>query len=205
MEKKVYSLPSLPYAYNALAPQISEEQLKIHHTKHHQAYVDNVNNINKKFDDATKSGADIDLKALLKELAFNLGGHALHSYFWEDMAPSGKGGGKPGGKLADQINEDFGSLDRFKKLFSQTATSVEGSGWASLIYDGELDRLMLQQIEKHNVNYAPDFTAVMVLDVWEHAYYIDYKNLRAKFVEVFWNVVNWDGIGKWFEEIKSWY
>lgn len=99
MEKKFYSLPSLPYAYNALAPHISEEQLKIHHTKHHQAYVDNVNNINKKFDDATKSGTDIDIKALLKELAFNLGGHALHSYFWDDMAPSGKGGDKPGESL----------------------------------------------------------------------------------------------------------
>jgi Fe-Mn family superoxide dismutase len=205
LERNIYTLPTLAYPYNALAPHISEEQLKVHHTKHHQAYVDNVNNINKKFDEATKSGADIDIKALTKELSFNLGGHSLHLYFWEDMAPPGKGGDKPGGKLADQINKDFGSLDRFKKLFSQTAISVEGSGWASVIYDGELDRLMLQQIEKHNVNYAPDFTIVMVLDVWEHAYYIDYKNLRAKFVEAFWNVVNWDGIGKWFEEIKGWY
>ena len=205
MERKAYTLPALAYPYSALTPHISEEQLKIHHTKHHQAYVDNVNNINKKFDDATKSGADVEIKALLKELAFNLGGHSLHSYFWEDMAPQSKGGDKPGGKLADQINRDFGSLDRFKKLFSQTATSVEGSGCASLIYCGELDRLMLQQIEKHNVNYAPDFTVVMVLDVWEHAYYLDYKNLRAKFVEAFWNVVNWDGIGKWFEEIKGRY
>jgi len=204
LEKKFYSLPSLPYAYNALAPHISEEQLKIHHSKHHQAYVDNTNAILKKMDAAAQDGTDLDMKALSKELSFNLGGHTLHSYFWENMAPPGKGGDRPGGALADAITKDFGSLERFKKVFSQTATSVEGSGWAALTYCGETDRLMLIQIEKHNVNVFPDFPILMVLDVWEHAYYIDYKNIRAKFVEAFWNVVNWDGIGRWFDEMLGW-
>ena len=200
METEFYELPKLRYAYGDLAPHISEEQLRLHHSKHHQTYVDNANNLLKKWDAAKKEGTDIDLKAWTKEFAFNVGGHGLHSYFWENMAPAGKGGDKPGGALADAIVKDFGSLDRFKKMFSQTATSTEGSGWAALTYDMHTKRLMLMQIEKHNINAFPDFPILMVLDVWEHAYYLDYKNLRAKFVEAFWNIVNWDGVSKGFEK-----
>jgi len=106
--------------------------------------------------------------------------------------------------LADAIAKDFGSFERFKKLFTQAAVSVEGSGWAALTFCGETGRLIIMQLEKHNVNAFPDYPILMDLDVWEHAYYLDYKNARAKFVEAFWSVVNWDGIGRWFSEVKKW-
>lgn len=194
MEMGFYELPALKYQYNALAPHISEDQLRVHHTKHHQAYVDNANNALKKWDATRKEGTDLDLKAFLKDYSFNLSGHILHTAFWENMAPPGKGGDKPGGVLADALVKDFGSLERFKKMFSQAATSVEGSGWAALTLCKRTGRLELLQIEKHHVNLVPGTPILMVLDVWEHAYYIDYKNLRAKFVEAFWNVVNWEAV-----------
>jgi len=193
---KLFSLPPLPYDYKALAPYISEEQLKIHHDKHHQAYVNGANGIFEKLDKARKEATDIDMKSTLKELSFHIGGHVLHSTFWENMAPAGKGGGKPGGAIADEIQKEFGSFERFKKEFSQAATSVEGSGWAALAIHQCVDKPLIMQIEKHNVNFYPSFQILMVLDVWEHAYYLDYKNDRAKFVENFWNVVNWDFANK---------
>ncbi len=193
---KLFSLPKLPYDYNALAPHISEEQLKIHHDKHHQAYVNGGNAIFEKLEKARKENMDIDMKATLKELSFHIGGHILHSIFWENMAPAGKGGGKPGGAIADEIDKEYGSFERFKKEFSQAATSVEGSGWAVLAKHPCISKPIIMQIEKHNTNVYPSFQILMVLDVWEHAYYIDYKNDRAKFVENFWNIVNWDYVNK---------
>jgi Fe-Mn family superoxide dismutase len=199
---KSFSLPKLPYDYKALAPYISEEQLKIHHDKHHQAYVNGANAIFEKLDKARKEAADIDMKATLKELSFHIGGHILHSTFWDNMAPPGKGGGKPGGAVSDVIQKEFGSFERFKKEFSQAATSVEGSGWAVLAMQQCIERPLIMQIEKHNVNVYPSFRILMVLDVWEHAYYIDYKNDRAKFVENFWNLVNWDYVNKVLKLVK---
>jgi superoxide dismutase, Fe-Mn family len=198
MEKvKTFTLPKLPYDYNALAPYISEEQLKIHHDKHHQGYVNGANNIFKKIDEAKEAKTLLDTKAIAKELSFNIGGHMLHTTFWENMAPAGKGGGgAPTGAIADIIDKQFGGFDMFKKIFSATATGTEGSGWAALAVHQCVDRALIMQIEKHNVNVFPDFQIVMALDVWEHAYYMDYKNDRAKFVENFWNIVNWDRINK---------
>jgi superoxide dismutase, Fe-Mn family len=193
---KSFTLPKLRYDYNALIPFMSEEQLKLHHDKHHQAYVNGANAIFEKLDKARKDNLDIDVKATMKELSFHIGGHMLHSTFWDCMAPAGKGGGKPGGAIADAINKEFGSFDRFKKEFSQTATSVEGSGWAVLAMQECVARPLIMQVEKHNINVYPGFRLIMALDVWEHAYYVDYKNDRAKFVEGFWNVVNWDYINK---------
>ncbi len=191
-----FSLPKLSYEYNALAPYMSEEQLKLHHDKHHQAYVNGANAIFEKLDKARKDNADVDIKATLKELSFHIGGHMLHSTFWECMAPAGKGGGKPGGVIADLINKEFGSFERFKKEFSMAATSVEGSGWAILAMQECISRPLIMQVEKHNLNVYPGFRILMDLDVWEHAYYVDYRNDRAKFVEGFWNVVNWDYVNK---------
>jgi Fe-Mn family superoxide dismutase len=198
MEKvKAFTLPKLPYDYDALAPYISEEQLKLHHDKHHQAYVTGANNIFDKLDKARKENADIDMKATLKELSFHIGGHLLHSVFWENMAPAGKGGGEqPAGAIADMINMEFGSFERFKKEFTMAATSTEGSGWAALAVHPCVGRPIIMQIEKHNLNVYPTFNILMVLDVWEHAYYLDYKNERPKFVEAFWNIVNWDRVNK---------
>jgi len=199
---KSFSLPKLPYDYSALAPYMSEQQLMIHHDKHHLAYVNGANAIFDKLDKARKENMDLDMKATLKELSFHIGGHLLHSTFWDCMAPPGKGGGKPGGAIADLLIKEFGSFERFKMEFSKAATSVEGSGWAVLAMQQCVDRPLIMQIEKHNVNVYPAFRLLMVLDLWEHAYYIDYKNDRAKFVEGFWSVVNWDYVNKIYKLVK---
>ncbi|KAF5091696.1 Superoxide dismutase [Mn] [anaerobic digester metagenome] len=192
-DSKKYSLPALSYAYGALSPHISEKQLTLHHQKHHQAYVTGANTIFEKLEKARSEGSDLDQKALLKELSFHIGGHRLHTLFWENLAPAGNGGGgAPSGILAEWINKDFGSFDRFKKEFTQAASSVEGSGWATLSICLGTQRLLLMQVEKHNVNVFPGFRILMVLDVWEHAYYLDYMNDRGKFIENFWNIVNWE-------------
>ncbi len=198
MEKvRSFTLPKLPYDYNALAPYISEEQLKLHHSKHHQAYVNAANVGFEKLDKARQANSDVDMKAALKELSFNIGGHLLHSIFWQNLAPAGKGGGgQPSGEIADVINKEFGSFDRFKKEFSTAASTVEGSGWAVLAMHPCIERPLIMQIEKHNVNVYPTFDILMVLDLWEHAYYVDYRNERAKFIDAFWNIVNWDRVNK---------
>jgi len=199
-QPKFHVLPKLPYEYKDLMPHMSEEQLKIHHSKHHQAYVNVANAILQKLDNARKENADLDMKSTLKELSFNIGGHLLHSLFWGNLASPSKGGGKPSGILGDAIEKEFGSFERFKKEFSQAATSVEGSGWAALSFCTQTNRPIIMQIEKHNTNIYPMFRILMVLDVFEHAYYVDYKNERAKFVEAFWNIVNWDTVNKRLEE-----
>jgi Fe-Mn family superoxide dismutase len=199
---KFYVLPDLPYGYSDLAPYISEQQLRIHHDKHHLAYVNGANAAFEKLDAARKSNADLDVKATLKELSFNIGGHILHKLFWPTMAPPGKGGGgAPKGKLTDAINDEFGSFDRFKAEFGKAAATTEGSGWAALALDKLTNRPIIMQIEKHNVNVYPNFRIVMVLDVWEHAYYLDYKNERPKFVDAFWNIVNWETVNDRFEDV----
>ena len=201
---KLFSLPTLPYEYTALAPYISEEQLKLHHLKHHQGYVTGANTVLEKLDKARKDNADLDLKATLKELSFHVGGFRLHNRFWENLAPAAKGGGgAPKGGIAKAIDNEFGKFERFKKEFTQTATSVEGSGWAIVTYCEKTRRPLIMQAEKHNVNIIPGYAILLVLDVWEHAYYLDYKNDRAKFVESFWNIVNWDMVNKRFDLLKK--
>jgi len=198
--KKIYVLPDLPYKYDELQPYISGSQLRIHHTKHHQAYVNVANMILERLDKARKEDMDLDMKSTLKELSFNIGGHLLHSLFWENMAPPGKGGGRPGGVLGDFLDEEFGSFERFRKEFSQAAISVEGSGWAALTVCMQTRRPLIMQVEKHNLNVYPTFGILLLLDVFEHAYYIDYKNERGKFVEAFWNIINWDNVEKRLEK-----
>ena len=196
---KFYSLPKLPYEYKDLEPYISEEQLKIHHSKHHQAYVNGANAILEKLDKARKEDTTLDIRATLKELSFNIGGHLLHSLFWGNLAPTGKGGGKPGGVFGEMVEKEFGNFERFKKEFTQAAIGVEGSGWAALTFCKQTNRPIIMQIEKHNTNIYPMFRILMVLDVFEHAYYLDYKNERVKFVDAFWNIVNWDEVNKRLE------
>jgi Fe-Mn family superoxide dismutase len=193
MEQMFYELPPLPYDYKDLEPYISEEQLKIHHDKHHQAYVDGANALLKKFD---ARDSEFDIKAVAKELSFHVGGFILHKLFWENMGPAEKCGGEPTGTIADYIKKDFGSFERFKKEFTQAAVGVEGSGWAALTLCRRTNRIFIMQIEKHNVNVIPGFRIMMVLDVWEHAYYLDYQNRRPEFVDAFWNLVNWDEVNR---------
>lgn len=198
--EKFYTLPPLPYDNGELAPAISEEQLRLHHDKHHNAYVVGANGILERLDAARKNGTDLDMKATLKELSFHVGGHILHSLFWGNLAPAGKGGGgTPTGALGAAITAEFGSFERFKKEFSMAASGVEGSGWGALALCRKTGRLVVMQIEKHNVNVYPGFAILLVLDVWEHAYYLDYKNDRATFVEKFWTIVNWDEVSRRLE------
>jgi Fe-Mn family superoxide dismutase len=199
--KEKYELPPLPYAPDALEPFISRDQLSIHHDKHHQAYVTGANADLERLDAARRERTDIDLKAVLKELSFNIGGHILHSLFWPTLASAGKGGGTPGGAVADAIDREFGSFDRFKAEFSKTASTVEGSGWAALVASPLTNRLQIMQIEKHNNHIYPTSPVLMVLDVWEHAYYIDYRNERGKFIESFWNIVNWDEVNRRMDKL----
>ncbi|MFQ6084254.1 MAG: superoxide dismutase, partial [Candidatus Aminicenantia bacterium] len=155
-KEEFYTLPDLPYGYKELEPYISEEQLRIHHDKHHQGYVNGANAILEKLEKARKKGADLDLKSTLRALSFNIGGHLLHSLFWPNLASAGKGGGgKLAGALAEAINKEFGSFERFKKEFTQTAVSVEGSGWAALTFDRQTGKPIIMQIEKHNLNIYP--------------------------------------------------
>jgi len=202
-DKKLYSLPDLPYAGNALEPFISEAQLKLHHDKHHAAYVNGANALLGRLEKARADGADLDMKATLKELSFQAGGHLLHSLFWQNLAPAAKSAKEPKGLLAETLIKEFGSIERFKKEFSQAAASAEGSGWAALVWCAMTQRPLIMQVEKHNVNVIPMFRILMVLDVWEHAYYLDYKNERPKFVEAFWNIVDWEAVGKRLEEIMG--
>jgi Fe-Mn family superoxide dismutase len=199
---KMYNLPELKFSYGSLAPYVSEELLKLHHDKHHAAYVNGANAILGRMDKARNDNTDFDMKATLKELSFHVGGHVLHSLFWDNLAPEGRdGGGKPSGLIAKVIDEEYGSFERFKKLFSMTAVSTEGSGWAALTFCIGTMRPIIMQVEKHNTNVYPMFSILMVLDVWEHAYYLDYKNDRAKFVESFWNIVNWTEANSRLEEL----
>jgi Fe-Mn family superoxide dismutase len=199
----MYYLPELPYGLKDLEPYISEGQLTLHYKKHHQAYVNAANAIMDKLDKARKENSDLDMKAVAKELSFNVGGIQLHNLFWQNMAPPNRGGGgEPADVLRDAMNDSFGSFDRFKEEFTQVAVTCEGSGWAALTYCYQSNQLMIMQIEKHNVNFPPGCqSAILVLDLWEHAYYLDYKNDRPKFVEGFWSVINWNIVKQRFSNL----
>ena len=197
-----FKLPELPYGYKDLEPYMSEAQLTLHHQKHHQAYVTGANRVIHKLEKARKDNSDVDIKAASKELTFNMGGWKLHRVFWQLLAPSGKGGGgEPTGKLGIAILKTFGSFPRFKKEFSQASLTLEGSGWAALTYSKNIETLIIVQIEKHNVYFPAGNPLLLVLDVWEHAYYLDYKNDRAKYIEAFWNLINWNYANSRFEKI----
>ncbi|MDA4111954.1 MAG: superoxide dismutase [Thaumarchaeota archaeon] len=190
---KKYTLPDLPYKYDALEPYISKDIMTLHHDKHHLAYVNGANAALDKLDTGRKNAwQGVDLKAVERDLSFNLAGHVLHSIFWPNMKAGG--GGKPGGKLADKINEDFGSFDAFKGQLGAAAKQVEGSGWGMLVYDPTSDQLLTLQAEKHNLLSSQTSAPLLVCDVWEHAYYLQYKNDRGAYVDAFWNVVNWENV-----------
>ncbi|WER46626.1 superoxide dismutase [Fe] [Cupriavidus sp. WKF15] len=189
-----HKLPPLPYAHDALAPHISKETLEFHHDKHHQTYVTNLNNLIKgtEFENAT-------LEEITKKSSGGIFNNAAqvwnHTFYWDSMKPNG--GGQPTGALADAINAKWGSFDKFKEEFTKTAVGTFGSGWAWLVKkaDGSLD---LVSTSNAATPLTTDAKPLLTCDVWEHAYYIDYRNARPKYVEAFWNVVNWDFASKNF-------
>ena len=196
-----YTLPPLPYSYDDLEPYISGEIMRLHHQKHHQAYVDGANKALDKIEAYLKGEADIDIRAVMRDFSFNYAGHMMHTIFWPNMAPVGKGCGKPGGRLADAIDAQFGGFDKFRKLFTTAAKTVEGVGWGVLAVDTLTGELRILQVEKHNVLMTAGMTPILVVDVWEHAYYLQYKNNRGAYLEAWWNVVNWDDVAKRYEKL----
>ncbi len=197
-----YELPSLPYNYNALEPVISEQIMTLHHQKHHQAYVTGSNAALERLEKARRGENPENIRGILRDFSFNLSGHKLHSVFWPNMAPPGKGGGNAGGSIGDQINKDFGSFDNFKKQLSDAAKNVEGVGWAILTYDVESGALLIYQVEKQNFMHPPNLPLLLTLDVWEHAYYLQYKNDRASYVDKWWDVANWADVDKRFDKAR---
>ena len=190
---KKYVLPELPYAYDALEPHISAEIMELHHSKHHQNYVNGANAALEKLEAARKDGSIAAVvTALSKDLAFNLGGHTNHSLFWENLSPNG--GGKPTGALAAAIDEDFGSFEKFQKHFAAAALGLQGSGWAVLAYDKIGERLVIEQMTDQQGNLSIDLVPLLLLDMWEHAFYLQYKNVKADYVAAVWNVFNWDEV-----------
>lgn len=196
-----HKLPPLPYEYNALEPTISEEIMTLHHTKHHQSYVNGLNKAEKKLEQARKDGDFSMIKHWSRELAFHGSGHYLHTIFWNSMSP--KGGGKPGKALLKEIEKYFGSFEAFKKQFTEAAKQVEGVGWAILVWSPRSRHLEILQSERHMILTQWDTIPLLVLDVWEHAYYLQYKNNRADYIENWWGIVNWNNVDERFEKAKQ--
>lgn len=191
-----YTLPELGYDYGALAPSISGTIMELHHSKHHQAYVTGANAALAGLAAARESGDLANVNKLEKDLAFNLGGHVNHSIFWTNMSPDG--GDKPTGDLASAIDDQFGSFDKFVAHFTAVAMGVQGSGWAVLAYDSIGQNITIFQLFDQQGNVPLGLVPLLMLDVWEHAYYLDYKNVRADYVKAFWNIVDWANVQKRF-------
>lgn len=191
-----YKLPDLPYAYNALEPYVDEQTVKLHHGKHHAAYVNGLNAALSKLSEARQKGDFTYIRALSLAIAFHGSGHMLHSLFWESMCPKEKSAEPKSGALFDAIVRDFGSIESFKRQFSEAAKAVEGSGWAILAYEPAGGRLLILQAENHQKQAFQGATPILCLDVWEHAYYLKWQNRRADYADAWWNVCNWDGAEK---------
>jgi len=199
-----HELPPLPHDYNALEPYIDEQTMHLHHDIHHKGYVDGLNNAEKKLAEARAAGDYALVKHWSREAAFHGSGHFMHALFWPNMAPNGRGGGgEPKGELAEQIKKDFTSFEAFKKHYSAAAVAVEGSGWAVLAWQPQGKQLVVLQSEKHQQLTQWGVVPLLVLDVWEHAYYLKYQNKRAAYVEAWWNVVNWADVAARFAKARG--
>lgn len=196
-----YTLPELPYDYSALEPHISGKIMELHHDKHHNTYVNGANTALEKLAAAREAEDLAAINQFSKDLAFNLGGHTNHSVFWTNMGPDG--GGEPEGELAVAIAENFGSFAAFKKHFSAAATGLQGSGWAVLAWDSISSRLVIFQLFDQQGNVPVGVTPLLMLDMWEHAFYLDYLNVKADYVKAWWNVVNWENVSSRFANAEK--
>jgi Fe-Mn family superoxide dismutase len=196
-----YSLPDLPYDYGALEPHISGEIMELHHGKHHQTYVNAANETLDKLAAARENNDFGSIVGLEKTLAFNLGGHVNHSIFWNNLSPDG--GGKPQGELAAAVEEFFGSFDAFQAHFTAAATTIQGSGWAILGWDTLGGRLLIHQLYDQQGNLPAGQIPIVMLDMWEHAFYLQYRNVKPDYVKAWWNVVNWADAADRFAEARG--
>ncbi|HBM5924262.1 TPA: superoxide dismutase [Enterococcus faecium] len=200
-----YTLPDLPYAYDALEPYIDEETMHLHHDKHHNTYVTNLNSAIEKYPELGEKTIEellSDMEAIPTDIKTavrnNGGGHANHSFFWEIMAPNA--GGEPTGEIKEAINEAFGDFSSFKEEFKKAAAGRFGSGWAWLVMEN--GKLAITSTANQDSPLMEGKTPILGLDVWEHAYYLKYKNVRPDYIAAFWNVINWDEVNKRFEAAK---
>ncbi|MFD2417389.1 superoxide dismutase [Amycolatopsis pigmentata] len=196
-----YELPDLDYDYGALAPHISGQINELHHSKHHATYVKGANDTLDKLADAREKGDFGSIVGLETTLAFNLAGHANHIVWWKILSP--EGGDKPTGELGSAIDEAFGSWDKFQAQFTAVATTIQGNGWAALSWDPVGKTLITQQLRDHHNNLILPTVPILLVDVWEHAFYLDYKNVKADYVKALWNVYNWAEVSKRFDNAVS--
>lgn len=196
-----YSLPDLPYDYAALEPHYSGQILELHHDKHHAAYVSGANTTLEKLADARDKGEFGAIVGLEKTLAFNVSGHVLHSIFWKNLSPDG--GDKPTGDLASAVDEHFGSFDAFQAQLTQATTTIQGSGWGVLAWEPLGQRLLVEQVYDHQGNVGNGSVPLLVFDAWEHAFYLQYQNVKADFVSALWKIVNWDDVGARFAQARG--
>jgi len=196
-----YKLPDLKYDYGALEPHISAEIMRLHHDKHHAAYVKGANDALEKLAAARQKSDFATIALFERQLAFNVSGHVLHSIFWCNLSPDG--GDRPTGALAQQIDGDLGSFDAFKKQLTQAAVTIMGSGWAALEWDPVGRRLVTTQIHDHQSETTQAGLPLLVLDAWEHAYYLQYRNEKAKFFDAVWNLWNWNDVAARFAAVQQ--
>jgi Fe-Mn family superoxide dismutase len=187
-----YTLPDMPYDYAALEPAITGEILELHHAKHHAAYVKGANDTLEKLADARDKGEFGGLVGLEKTFAFNLSGHVLHTISWQNLSPDG--GDRPDGELGDAITERFGSFDAFAKQLTTATATVQGSGWGVLAWEPLGRRLVVEQVYDHHGNIGMNTAPLLVFDAWEHAYYLQYRNVRPDYVEKLWRLINWNDV-----------
>jgi Fe-Mn family superoxide dismutase len=185
----VYTLPDLPYDYSALEPHISGKIMQLHHDKHHAAYVAGANTALEQLAQARAAGNYAALPKLEKDLAFNVAGHVNHTIFWQNLTPDSPE--MPDAVLADALEADFGSFEAFKAQFTAAATGIQGSGWAMLTWEPLGGKLLVSQLYDHQSNLSAALKPLLVLDMWEHAFYLDYLNVKADYVAAFWKIVNW--------------
>ncbi|MFT4246333.1 MAG: superoxide dismutase [Micrococcaceae bacterium] len=196
-----YTLPDLTYDYGALEPSISGKIMELHHDKHHQAYVTGANTALEQLAEAREKEDLANVNKLQKDLAFNLAGHVNHTVFWRNMSP--EGGDKPTGELGSAIDDQFGSFDAFRAHFTASALGIQGSGWSILAWDSLGKKLIIEQLYDHQGNLATGTIPLLMLDMWEHAFYLDYQNVKADYVKAFWNIVDWADIQERFEAATS--
>ncbi|HEY1278760.1 MAG TPA: superoxide dismutase [Acidimicrobiales bacterium] len=197
----LYTLPDLPYDYGALEPHYSARILELHHDKHHAAYVKGLNDTMDQLAEARDKGDFSSIVGLEKSHAFNLSGHVLHSIFWTNL--SAEGGDKPDGDLAAAIDEYFGNFDAFKAQLTSATTTVQGSGWGVLAWEPLGKRLYVEQVYDHQGNVGQSGVNLLVFDAWEHAYYLQYLNVRADFVNALWNIVNWNDVAERYARARG--
>ncbi|GFZ79716.1 superoxide dismutase [Nesterenkonia alkaliphila] len=196
-----YTLPELDYDYGALEPHISGRIMELHHSKHHNTYVGGANTALEKLAEAREKEDYASTPLLLKNLQFNLGGHINHSIFWKNLTPNGQE--RPEGEIAAAINEYFGSFEKFRDQFSQAALTIQGSGWAILAYEPIGGNLVIEQFYDQQNGVPVATTPLLMLDMWEHAFYLDYQNVKPDYVKAFWNIVNWDDVASRFAAARE--